>query len=101
MNVGLLAMWGAYVSRLSGAEEVVIAQPHSLRQDEQLAQTIGYFHTVLPLVYVAEAAQGSAHAFRAMHSQFVQALQHSQAVAFQGQKWPFGQTSGAVAFRPQ
>ena len=44
---------------------------------------IGYFHTVLPLVYVAEAAQSSAHAFRAMHSEFVQALQHSQAVAFQ------------------
>ena len=83
LNVGLLALWGAFLGRHAGAREVLIAQAHSLRHDERLRGVVGYFHTVLPLVYVADAARSSAHAFRAMHSEFVQALQHSQAVAFQ------------------
>ena len=50
MNIGLIAMWGAYLGRLCGEEEVVVSQPSTLRHDERLAETVGYFHTVLPLL---------------------------------------------------
>ena len=72
MNVALLALWGAYLSRRSGERTVVIAQPHSLRHDERLSETIGYFHTVLPLVSEADMARGAAPLFRAMHQELLE-----------------------------
>ena len=72
MNVALLALWGAYLSRRSGERTVVIAQPHSLRHDERLSGTIGYFHTVMPLVSEADMARGAAPLFRAMHQELLE-----------------------------
>ena len=72
MNVALLALWGAYLSRRSGERTVVIAQPHSLRLDERLLDTIGYFHTVMPLVSEADMARGAAPLLRAMHQELLE-----------------------------
>ena len=72
MNVALLALWGAYLSRRSGERTVVVAQPHSLRHDERLSDTIGYFHTVMPLVSEADMARGAAPLLRAMHQELLE-----------------------------
>ena len=72
MNVALLALWGAYLSRRSGEQIVVIAQPNSLRHDERLLDTIGYFHTVMPLVSEADMARGAAPLLRAMHQELLE-----------------------------
>ena len=77
LNAGLLALWGAYLSRLSGQREVVLSQPHSLRHDPRLFGTIGYFHAVLPLVSTVQSEHCSAHTIAAMRDEVVQALEHA------------------------
>jgi len=72
MNVALLALWGAYLSRRSGERKVVLTQAHSLRHDERLLDTIGYFHTVMPLVSEADMAHGAAPLLRAMHQELLE-----------------------------
>jgi hypothetical protein len=77
LNVGLLATWGAYLARLSGASTVIVAQPHSLRHDPRLSWLIGYFHTVIPIVYTANGTCGTRQAVRSMHESFKAAFQHT------------------------
>lgn len=55
---------------------------HSCLADPRLAELVGYFHTVLPLVCTADGTRGMAHAVRSMHDSFAAAFQHT-AISFQ------------------
>ena len=79
VTAGLLACWGAYLARITGQDEVVISQAHSLRYDERLVKLIGYFHTVLPLLHAVQGANGLAPAVRGMRDEIQRAVQHADA----------------------